>query len=128
LEQVAVPFDTLERLSHPEVPRPHLLAELLPAERRRDRRARLRSHRVDGRDRFAVAVLPMVDEHATPLALQPLRRHETGVLLLEPTGHALREFVGVRERGATRDRNEDVDSVGTARLPVRTELAPLPPP
>src|SRR5829696_243208 len=53
LEQVAVPFDTLERLAHPEVPRPHLLAELLPAKRHRHRRARLGSDGVRGRDRLA---------------------------------------------------------------------------
>ena len=88
LEEVAVPLDPFERLAPAEVPRPHLLAELLPAQRRRDRRARLRPHRVGRRDRLAVPVLAVVDEDAAPLLLQPLRRHEARVFRLEPPRHA----------------------------------------
>ena len=83
LEQVAVLVHARERLAHAEVARPHLLAELLPAQRRRDRRARLWPHRVRRGDRLAVPVLPVVDEHAAALLLQPLRRHEPRVLRFE---------------------------------------------
>ena len=72
----------------PEVARPHLLAELLPAQRRRDRRPRLRPHRVGGGDRLAVAVLTMVDEHAATLLLEPFGRHEPRVA--PPRGGATR--------------------------------------
>src|SRR5262245_23905007 len=76
LEQVAVLLDPRQRLAHAEVAGPHLLAELLPAERRRHRRPRLRPHRVGGRDRLPVPVLAMVDEDASPLLLEPLGRDE----------------------------------------------------
>src|SRR5262249_41525527 len=79
LEQVAAPIDPLTRLAHAEVARTDLLAELFPAERHRDRRARLRAHGVGRRDRLAVPVLAVVDEHATPLLLQPFRGDEARV-------------------------------------------------
>ena len=114
----------LERLPPAEVARPHLLAELLPAQRRRDRRPRLRPHRVGGRDRLAVPVLAMVDEHAAPLLLEPLGRHEPGVA--PPRGRATpaRPARTPRVRVAARDRHEHVDSVGAARLHVRAQLEP----
>ena len=59
---------------------------------------RLRPHRVDRRDRLAVAVLAVVDEHARPLLLQPLGRHLTGMLGLELPREQLRELVRVVER------------------------------
>ena len=51
-------------------------ASARPSERRRDGRARLRPHGVDGRDRLPPAVLAVVDEDAGALLLQPLRRDE----------------------------------------------------
>src|SRR5919108_6018449 len=71
-EEVAVALDSLERLAHAEVARPYLLAELLPAQRRRDRCPWFRAHRVGGGDRLAVPVLAMVYEHTAALLLQPL--------------------------------------------------------
>src|SRR5207302_4603487 len=92
LEEVAVLLDPVECLAPPEVPRPHLLAELLPLQRRRHGRARFRPHRVGRRNRLAVAVLAVVDEHAAALLLEPLGRHETGVLLFELARHTLGEL------------------------------------
>src|SRR6266576_5702894 len=69
LEQVAVLLQPQQYLPHAEVARPHLLAELLPPQRRRDRRAALRPHGVHGGDRLPVSVLPVVDEHASALLL-----------------------------------------------------------
>ena len=90
LEEVAVPLDPLERDRHREVARPDVLGQLLPAQRRRHGRARLRPHRVDRRDRLAVPVLAVVDEHARALLLQPLGRHLAGMLGLEPRARAAR--------------------------------------
>ena len=78
LEEVAVLLDSLERLAHPEAARRHVLGQLIPAERRRDRRARLRPHRVDRGDRLPPRVLAVVDEHALALVLQPFGRDEPG--------------------------------------------------
>ena len=86
------------------------------------RRARLRPHRVSRGDRLSVPVLTVVDQHAAALLLEPLGRHEAWVLRLEPTRHALGQLVGLGERVAARDRDEDVDSVGAARLHVRAQL------
>src|SRR6187402_28752 len=71
LEEVAVLLDALERLAHAEATRRHVLRELVPAKRRRDRSAGLRPHGVDRRDRLPSRVLPVVDEYALALALQP---------------------------------------------------------
>ena len=78
LVQVAVLLDALERDRHREVARADRVGQLLPAERRRDGRAGLRAHGVDRRDRLAVAVLAVVDEHALALLLQPLGRDLAG--------------------------------------------------
>src|SRR5437764_142660 len=125
LEQVAVLVDALQRLAHPEVARPHLFAELLPAQRRRDRRTGLWPHRVRGRDRLAVSVLAVVDQNSPSLLLQPLRRHETRVLRFEPARHQLGELVRLRVRVAPRDRDEHVDPVRAARLHIRAQLEPV---
>src|SRR5438270_9248325 len=77
-EQVAVPLDALEDGLHAEVTRPHVLRQLVPAQRRRHRSTRLRPHRVDRRDGLPPAVLAMVDEHAGSLLLQPLGRDLPG--------------------------------------------------
>src|SRR5918996_4656262 len=68
-EEVAVAFYASEGLPHPEAARRDLLGQLLPAERRRDRGARLRAHRVDARDRLPPPVLAGVEEDAAPLRL-----------------------------------------------------------
>ena len=52
VEQVAALLDPLERLADPEAARRQVLRQLVPAKRRRDRRARLRPHRVDRGDRL----------------------------------------------------------------------------
>src|SRR5436190_16451797 len=83
LEELAVLLHPLEGFAASEVGRPDAVGQLLPPERRRYRCSVLRPHRVHRRDRLAVPVLPVVDEDASPLLLQPLRRDETGVLLLE---------------------------------------------
>src|SRR5439155_24772708 len=122
LEKVAVLRDEIERLAAAEVAWYYALGELIPAQGGRDRRARLRPHGVDRGDRLPVAVLPMVDEHAATLLLQPLRCHEPGMLGLEPPRQQLREFVGLLERRTPGDRQEHVDPVGPARLHIRTQL------
>src|ERR671913_1422203 len=96
-EQVAVPFDPLERLAHSQPTRRHVLRQLVPPQRRRDRRARLRPHRVDRGDRLSPRVLAVVDEDALALVLQPFGRDQPWVPLLELARHALRELVGVLE-------------------------------
>ena len=108
----------LERDLHREVARLDPVPQLLPAKRRRHRRAGLRPHRVHGRDRLAVPVLPVVDEHALALLLQPLRRQQPGMPRLEQPRRLLREVVRLLERRAARDRRDDVDPVGAARLHV----------
>ena len=111
----------LQRLAPAEVARAHLLAELLPAQRRGHRRARLRPDGVGGGDRLPVPVLAVVDEDAPALLLQPLGGHEAGVVRLEPARHELREVVGVPIRRPPGDRHQHVDAVGAARLRVRPQ-------
>ena len=118
-------LDPLERLAHPEAARRQILRQLVPAQRRRDRRARLRPHRVDRRDRLPARVLTVVDEHPLALALQPLGRDQPWVPLLEPARHALGEQVGVLVGRSARDRDEHVNPVGAARLDVGLELEPI---
>ena len=120
--EIAVLFDPLERLLHAEVARPDRRRQLLPAKRRRDRSAGLGANRVHGGDRLAVAVLPVVDEHALALLLQPLGRDLARVALLEQPRRLLGEVVGLLERRPSRDRRDDVDSVGAARLHVAGQL------
>ena len=120
-----MPLDPLERLAHPEAPRRHVVRQLVPAKRRRDRRTRLRPHRVDRCDRLSPRVLTMIDEDPLPLTLQPFGRDEPRVPLLEPARHVLRERVGLLVGRAPRDRDEHVDPVGAARLDVGVELEPL---
>src|SRR5204863_6932626 len=120
-EEIAVRAATLERDLHREVTRHDSVPELVPAQRRRDRRAGLRPNRVHGRDRLAPAVLPVVDEHALALLLQPLRRHEPGMPRFEQTRRLLGEVVGLLERRAPRDRCHHVNAVGAARLDVTRE-------
>ena len=69
-----------------------------------------------------MAVLPVVDEHALALLLQPLRRDLARVALLEQPRRLLREVVGLLERRPARDRRDDVDAVGAARLHVARQL------
>src|SRR5579885_3602762 len=75
LVEVAAPLDALEHGGHRE-PRRLDVVDLVPLERRRDRRARMRPDRVDRRDRLPLAVLVRVDQDATPPRLRPLRRRE----------------------------------------------------
>src|SRR5580765_3367456 len=121
LEEVTVLGDTLQCDLHREVARADLLRQLLPAQRRRHGRTRLRPHRVRRRDRLAVPVLAVVDEHAGALLLQPLGRHLARMLFLEPARESLRELVGVLERRAAHDRDDDVDPIRAARLHPRRE-------
>src|ERR671934_2721893 len=69
-----------------------------------------------------MAVLAVVDEDALPFLLQPLRRHEPRVLGLQPARKQLRELVRLVEGRAARDRDQDVNAVGAARLHERREL------
>src|SRR5512133_4257551 len=87
-------------------------------ERSGDRSAGLRADAVDGRDRLPPAVLPVVDEDALALLLQPLGRDLARMPLLEQAGGLLREGVRLLEGRAPRDRRDHVDAVGAARLHV----------
>ena len=58
----------------------------------------------------------MVDEHALPLLLQPFGRDLAGMALLEQPRGTFREVVRLLERRAARDRRDDVDPDGAARL------------
>ena len=76
--------------------RRHVLYPARPSEAASEtRRARLRPHRVDRRDRLS-RVLTVVGD-ALALALQPFGRDQPWVPLLEPARHALRERVGLLE-------------------------------
>src|SRR4051794_470469 len=105
-EEIAVRAAALERDLHREVARNDSVPEFLPPKRRRHGRAGLRPHRVDGRDRLAPAVLPMIDEHALALLLQPLSRHEPGMPRLEQPRRLLGEVVCLLEGRAPRDRRD----------------------
>src|SRR6266576_3841756 len=82
-EQVAVRQDALERHGHREVARADIRGQLLPAERCRYGSARFRPHRVHRGDRLSPPVLTVVHEDARALLLQPLRRHEPLMPLLQ---------------------------------------------
>ena len=84
------------------------LVHLVPAQRRRDRRARLRPHRVDRRDRLPLAVLVRVDQHAAALRLRPLGRDEPAVRARERAGDDLRELARLLVRVPPLDRDEHV--------------------
>src|SRR4029078_3740730 len=71
-EQVAVRGNALERDRHREPLGTDILGQLVPAQRRRDRRGRLRAHGIDGGKRLAVTVLPGVEKDGLTRALQPL--------------------------------------------------------
>src|SRR5512132_3211136 len=75
-EEVAVLRATVEHDAHRELARLDALAQLIPAERRREGRARLRTHRIGGGDGLSPPVLTVIDEHPFALALQPLGRDE----------------------------------------------------
>ena len=79
--------------------------ELVPRQRRRYPRIRLRPHRVDRCDRLPARVLAMVHEDPLPLALQPLGGDQAGVPLLEPAREALGERVRLVVRRSARDRD-----------------------
>ena len=79
LEEVAVLRDPLEHGVHRERGGIERLVHLVPAQRRRDGRARLRPHRVGRRDRLPLAVLVRVDQDAAPLRLRPLGRRQPGM-------------------------------------------------
>ena len=111
--------DAVEHDVHRERRRIELLVHLVPAQRRRHRRARLRPHRVDRRDRLARAVLVRVDEHAAPLRLRPLRRREPRVRARDRAGDDLGELARVVVVVAPLDRHEHVNPVGAARLRER---------
>ena len=64
----------------------------------------------------------MVDEHAATLLLEPFGRDEPRVVRLEAARHQLGQLVRLGVRVAARDRHEDVDAVGAARLHVRAQL------
>ncbi len=117
-----MPLEALERLPHPEVTRPQALRELVPPQRRRDRRTGARPNGVDRCDRLPPAVLPVVDEHAVALPLQPLGGDEALVLRLEPTREKLGELIRLRVRVPAGDRHQDVDPVRTAGLHVGGQL------
>src|SRR5262249_26062237 len=106
LEQVAVLLDPLEDDIHRERGRIEIVGHLVPAERRRDRRARPRPYGVDGGDRLPLAVLVRVDQHAAPLALGPLRRREAAVHARDCGGDDLRELARVDVAVAALDRHE----------------------
>src|SRR5580765_6136718 len=114
--------DPLQCLCHAEVARPEPRLQLLPAKRRRHRRARLRTHGVHRGDRLAVAVLPVIDENSLALLLQPLGGDLARMAGLEQPRQLLRERVRLRERRTPCDRRDDVDAVGAARLDVARQL------
>ena len=101
------------------------LVDLVPAQRRRDGRARTRPHRVHRSDRLALAVLVRVDQDTAPLGLRPLRRHETAVRARERAGDDLAELARLRVRVAPLDGHEHVharrrsSSSGTRRARAR---------
>ena len=87
----------------------------------------------DRRDRLAVAVLAVVDEHAGALLLQPLGRHLAGMLLLEPAREAAprtrtcpRTSSGARSgrrRGSRRSRSSSPTTRARARRAPRARSA-----
>ena len=90
--------------------------DLVPAQRRRDRRARVRPHRVDRRDRLPLAVLVRVDQDAAPLRLRPLGRDQPAVRPRQRRRDDRRELARLLVRVPPLDRDEHVHPVAAARL------------
>src|SRR5215471_19993600 len=90
-EEVAVPANAFEHCIHREGRRVERVVDLLPAERRGNRRPRTRPHRVDRGDGLPLAVLIRVDQDAAPFRLRPLRRHEPSMRARERARHDLAE-------------------------------------
>ena len=124
VEQIAEALEAIPHVVDPEVLRLEpALEDLVPRERRRDRRAQLGSHRVRRRDVGARPVHVVVDEDL-PGAVGdlPRHRHPVGVGLLDhPARRADERAHGVVRVGAAQDRDEDLETGGTARLGERRQ-------
>ena len=93
------------------------LGELVPRDRRGDRRARLRPHAVGRGDGAIARVLVVVDEDAlAALLLPPLRRHLARQPPLELAPEGDRGVADVRERPARLDPDVDVDASASRGL------------
>jgi hypothetical protein len=106
LEEIALAPHALEDGIHRERCEIELRRQLSPAQGRGDRRPRPRPGGVRGCDRLPPPVLPVIDEDAAPLLLQPLGRQQAGVLGLEPARDELGELVGLVEAVSPGDRDK----------------------
>ena len=98
-----------------------LVVDLVPAERRRDRRVWLRSDRVHGGDRLALAVLVRVDQDPAAARLRPLGRRELRVRARDRARDDLREPTRVVVGRAPVERDEHVKALAARRLRERLE-------
>ena len=107
--------------AHRERRRIELGHDLVPAERRRDRRARMRPHRVRRGDRLALAVLVRVDQDAAAARLRPLRRRELRMRAHDRARDELGERARVLVGRAAVERHEDVEALAAGGLRERLE-------
>ncbi len=115
LEQVAQLLEPLEDVVDPEVLRRDALVDLLPQQRRRDRRAGLGTQRVDGGDVRAPAVHVVVDEDlAGALVDLPRHRHVLAVGAFDRPAERADEVAHLVVGPAGFDRHVDLDP-GRAR-------------
>ena len=98
------------------------LGQLVPGDRRGDRRARLGPDAVGRGDRAVAGVLVVVDEDAlAALLLPPLRRHLPGQPPLQLAPEGDRGVTDVGERPARLDADVDVHAAAARRLRVAGE-------
>src|SRR5436190_13138771 len=119
-------IDACEPVAHVGEPAGHRLdvelvgldfAELVPIERRGDRRPRPRPNAVRRGDRAIASVLVVVDEYAlAALLLPPLRRHPGGHLALELSAECDRRVPDVGESPARLDPYVDVNAAAAGCL------------
>ena len=118
---VAERVHALEHDRHRVDRRVELVVDLVPAQRRRDRRVRLRPHGVDGSDRLALAVLVRVDQDAAPARLRPFGRRELRMRARDRAGDDFGERARLLERRAAVERHEHVEALAAGGLRERDE-------
>ena len=121
-EELAQTLETLGHVLQREVRGVQVALELVPRERRRDRRAAHRAHDVRRHHRLALAVLSEVDvDLAAALGQRAFDRRDLGQVARHDARHALGEQLRVPVGVARREAHEDVQARGARGLEVRLQ-------
>ena len=122
-EQIAALGDALhDRPDRPAVGTELRIVELVPGDRRRDRRARRRPHGVRRDERLDRGVLGVVEARATlPRPLRPFPRDQVGDRGADGPRDPLDPGAGLVEPVARLDRDPDLDAALAGRLGIAAD-------